>query len=117
MHTTGDGLVIPPNESAYADAVRAAGERGMLRQVFVHRAGHCTFTPAETVAAVEVMIKRLDTRRWDDAALNPAALNASAGGLDESLNAFFGAAAPPAFIDFKPALFPRPFAKGSALPG
>ena len=115
MHTTGDGLVIPPNESAYADAVAAAGASPMLRQVFVHRAGHCTFTPAETVAAVQVMIKRLDTGRWDENALRPTALNASARGQDESLNVFFGAAAPPAFIDFKPAPFPRPFAKGSAL--
>ena len=116
MHTTGDGLVIPPNESAYADVVGAAGQSAMLRQVFVHRAGHCSFTPAETVAAVQVMIKRLDTGRWDDAALQPAALNASARGQDESLNAFFGAAAPPAFIEFRPAPFPRPFPKGSALP-
>ena len=117
MHTTGDGLVIPPNESAYADAVGAAGDSGMLRQVFVHRAGHCTFTPAETIAAVQVMLRRLDTGHWDDAALKPAALNATARAQDESLNAFFGAATPPAFIDFNPAPFPRPFAKGSAIPG
>ena len=116
MHTTGDGLVIPPNESAYADAVGAAGDSGMLRQVFVHRAGHCTFTPAETIAAVQVLLKRLDTGRWDEAALKPAALNATAKAQDESLNAFFGAAAPPAFIDFQPAPFPRPFVKGSAIP-
>jgi pimeloyl-ACP methyl ester carboxylesterase len=117
MHTTGDGLVIPPNESAYADAVGAAGQSGMLRQVFVHRAGHCTFTPAETIAAVQVMLRRLDTGRWDDGALNPAALNESARAQDESLNAFFGAATPPAFMDFSPAPYPRPFAKGSAVPG
>jgi hypothetical protein len=85
----------------------------MLRQVFVHRAGHCTFTPAETIAAVQVMLKRLDTGRWDDAALKPGALNARASAQDDSLNAFFGAATPPAFIAFKPAPFPRPFAKGS----
>jgi len=117
MHTTGDGLVIPPNESAYADAVGAAGKSGMLRQVFVHRAGHCTFTPAETIAAVQVMLMRLDTGRWDDGALKPASLNESARAQDESLNAFFGAATPPVFIDFNPAPYPRPFAKGSALPG
>jgi hypothetical protein len=89
----------------------------MLRQVFVHRAGHCTFTPAETIAAVQVMLRRLDTGHWDDAALKPAALNATARAQDESLNAFLGAATPPAFIDFNPAPFPRPFAKGSAIPG
>jgi hypothetical protein len=89
----------------------------MLRQVFVHRAGHCSFTPAETIAAVQVMLKRLDTGSWDDGALKPAALNATAHAQDDSLNAFFGAGAPPAFIDFTPAPYPRPFAKGSALPG
>ena len=87
-----------------------------LRQTFVHRAGHCAFTPAETIAAAQVLIKRLDTGRWDDAALKPAALNAGAQSLDSSLNAFFGSDAPPAFIDFNPAPFPRPFAKGSPLP-
>src|SRR5207253_9577527 len=39
MHTTGDGLVIPPNESAYGQVVGGAGRQDMLRQVFVHRAG------------------------------------------------------------------------------
>jgi len=63
------------------------------------------------------MLKRLDTGRWDDGALKPAALNASAASRDKSLNTFFGAATPPAFIDFNPAPYPRPFAKGSALPG
>ncbi len=116
MHTTGDGLVIPPNESAYAGAVAAAGDSGLLRQTFVHRAGHCSFTPAETIAATQVLIKRLDTGHWDDAALTPAALNAGARSLDSSLNAFFGAATPPAFTDFSPSPFPRPFAKGSRLP-
>jgi pimeloyl-ACP methyl ester carboxylesterase len=116
MHTTGDGLVIPPNESAYAGVVAAAGDGGLLRQTFVHRAGHCAFTPAETIAAAQVLIKRLDTGRWDDAALKPAALNAGAQSLDSSLNAFFGSDALPAFIDFNPAPFPRPFAKGSPLP-
>jgi pimeloyl-ACP methyl ester carboxylesterase len=116
MHTTGDGLVIPPNESAYAGVVGAAGDNGLLRQTFVHRAGHCAFTPAETIAAAQVLIKRLDTGRWDDAALKPAALNAGAQSLDSSLNAFFGSDAPPAFTDFNPSPFPRPFAKGSPVP-
>src|SRR5260370_28969651 len=44
MHTTGDGLVVVQNESAYADVVKAAGKQNLLRQVFVHRAGHCAFS-------------------------------------------------------------------------
>ena len=84
MHTTGDGLVIPPHESAYAAVVGAAGDSSMLRQTFVHRAGHCAFTDAETIAAAQVLLKRLDTGRWDDAALTPAALNAAAQAQGDS---------------------------------
>jgi pimeloyl-ACP methyl ester carboxylesterase len=116
MHTTGDGLVVPPNEGAYADAVNAAGESALLRQTFVHRAGHCAFTEAETVAAVQVLLKRLDTGVWDDAALQPAALNAAALAQGDLENVFFGAATPPAFVDFSPAPYPRPFAKGALVP-
>lgn len=110
MHTTGDGLVVPPNESAYAGAVSAAGESALLRQTFIHRAGHCAFTEAETVAALQVLLNRLDTGRWDDAALQPAALNASALAQGAAENVFFGAAAAPAFVDFSPAPYPRTFA-------
>jgi hypothetical protein len=109
--------VIPPNEAAYANVVNAAGKGALLRQTFVHRAGHCAFTEAEMVAAVQVLIDRLDTGRWDDAALQPAALNASAraqGGLE---NVFFGGATPPAFVNFSPATYPRPFARGDSIPG
>ena len=116
MHTTGDGLVVPPNESAYANAVSAAGDSALLRQTFVHRAGHCAFTEAETVAAVQALLERLDTGRWDDAALQPSALNAAALAQGDLENVFFGAATPPAFVDFTPTPYPRPFAKGASVP-
>jgi pimeloyl-ACP methyl ester carboxylesterase len=116
MHTTGDGLVIPQNETAYASVVNAAGRQDLLREVFVHRAGHCAFTPAETIALVQAMIDRLDTGHWDDQGLRPAALSASALAQGQSYNSFFGFAVAPAFIDFKPGLYPRPFANGSISP-
>jgi hypothetical protein len=115
MHTTGDGLVIPQEESAYANVVNAAGSGDLLRQVYVHRAGHCTFTPAETIAALQVLLKRLDTGRWENAALQPAALNSQALAQAAALNSFFGYAAPPSFITFSPAPFPRPFTKGAVI--
>jgi hypothetical protein len=116
MHTTGDGLVIPPHESAYASAVATAGDSHLLRQVFVHRAGHCAFTPAEVIAALQVLLKRLDNGGWDDAALKPTALNASAFAQGDLLNAYFGGTAPPAFRDYVPSEYPRPFFKSWALP-
>ncbi len=62
MHTTGDGLVIPQNEQAYASVVRRAGRSFLLRQVFVHRAGHCAFTPAETITAARILLHRMRDR-------------------------------------------------------
>src|SRR6202041_3376337 len=56
MHTTGDGLVINENESAYRTIVDLTGNHRFLRQTFVSRAGHCTFTPAETIAAVGTLL-------------------------------------------------------------
>jgi len=108
MHTTGDGLVVPQNESAYADAVRAAGKQDLLRQVFVHRAGHCAFSAAETIVLIQQMIKRLDTGQWDDAALQPAALNTGAQALGDTyqtVGGFFITA--PAFATFTPGSYPR----------
>ena len=109
MHTTADGLVVPQNETAYAGAVRAAGESDRLRQLFVHRAGHCAFTSAEVIAAIEVMLRRLDTGRWDDYALAPEAMNATAlaqGPADNAIGGLF--AASPAFATFAPGPYLRP---------
>ncbi|HXP20028.1 MAG TPA: prolyl oligopeptidase family serine peptidase [Streptosporangiaceae bacterium] len=104
MHTTGDGLVVPENERAYADVVRQAGNGGLLRQVYVSRAGHCAFTPAETITAVQVLLHRLSTGHWDSDSLSPASMNAAAATLPSVDNPL-----PPAFIQFKPTRYLRPF--------
>jgi pimeloyl-ACP methyl ester carboxylesterase len=103
LHTTGDGLVEVTDENAYASVVRSAGDNSMLRQVFVHRAGHCTFTPAETISAFQTLINRLDTGRWEDST-SPDAMNASATALGSPFNV-----APASLIDFHPDKFLRPF--------
>ena len=111
MHTTGDGLVVPENEQAYRSAVDRAGRGNLLRQVFVHRAGHCAFTPAETVTAVQTLENRLASGRWH--VPGPAAMNAQAAALGPQLNIFSsgGAVAPtaPAFLSYSPARYLRPF--------
>jgi pimeloyl-ACP methyl ester carboxylesterase len=101
LHTTGDGLVVNQNESAYKDVVREAEDSGLLRRTFVHRAGHCTFTPAETVTALDKLIERLDTGKWPD--LDASTLNTEAAALGP-LNI-----APPSFLRFQPAPFLRLF--------
>jgi hypothetical protein len=113
MHTTGDGLVVPENEQAYASVVRRAHRSALLRQVFVARAGHCAFTPAETITAAKSLLRRLRTGHWDNPALRPAAMNARATALGPSYNIFAsGSNVVPtaaAFTRFHPSVYPRPF--------
>src|SRR5262249_39731627 len=45
MHTTGDGLVPVEDEKAYSMTVHKALDSAFLHETFVHRAGHCEFTP------------------------------------------------------------------------
>src|SRR5437667_8908873 len=72
--------------------------------------GHCTFTAAETIAALQALIQRLDTGSWQG--LDPEDLNTAAKRLGAAYNVFFGVPnpkTPPAFIDYAPAPFLRPF--------
>ena len=101
LHTTGDGLVEVTDEQAYASVVNSAGKSRLLRQSYVERAGHCTFTPAETISAFKTLVKRVDTGRWQGT--DAASLNTAAAALG-TLNV-----APPSFIRFHPAPFLRPF--------
>jgi pimeloyl-ACP methyl ester carboxylesterase len=111
LHTTGDGLVVVQNESAYKEVVDERGNGEFLRRTFVSRAGHCAFTPAETIAAVETLISRLDTGRWHD--VDAADLNTAATALGPAFNIFSGTqgivATPPAFVEFEPSPYLRPF--------
>jgi hypothetical protein len=92
-------LVPVQVEHAYRDAV---GSSALLRQAFVHRAGHCTFTTGEMLAALRALEGRISTGRWPDTSAN--ALNRAASDLDPS--------ATPAYIGYRPAPYPRPFNLG-----
>jgi pimeloyl-ACP methyl ester carboxylesterase len=108
IHTTGDGLVNPEDEQAYRQAVDRAGDQRLLRQVYVARAGHCAFTPAEIITAIGVLLDRMGTGRWH--VLSPAGMNAAATALGPQF-ATIGTPAitAPAFTQFRPAPYPRPF--------
>jgi hypothetical protein len=117
MHTVGDGLVVPQDETAYGDVVRAAGKQDLLRQLFVRRAGHCAFSAAETIMAIEAMVARVDSGNWGGPALAPGTLNDGALALGDSYQTVGGfLKSPPAFENFTPGPYPRPFAKGSPIP-
>ncbi len=101
MHSDGDGLVIPDNEHAYADVVAWAGHSDLLRQLTVHRGGHCTFTVAETMVALDVLEQRIDSGRWPD--VSPDALNAATDAMPAPLRMTrTGEAMASAFFDFEP---------------
>lgn len=108
VHTDGDGLVTPDHQRAYADVVRHAGQSDFLRQVYIHRAGHCTFTFAETLTALDVLVERIDGGSWPR--LSTEALNAAAATLgpeDNTLPA--GAPTDPGFFDYRPPPFRRQY--------
>lgn len=107
LHTDSDGLVTPDNERAYADVVDQAGNHDLLRQLYVHRGGHCTFTFAEIRTALEVLVERIDRGDWGD--LDPDTLNAAAGqlGCGSNVLAETGKPMEAGFVDFKPQPFPR----------
>jgi len=113
IHTIGDPLVMVQNEDAYARTVADAGNTGFLRQAFTARGGHCTFTPAETVAALHALLFRIDHGAWPQT--TATALNAVATALGPDLNVHFDDATgtlvptPPAYAAFDPTRFLRPF--------
>jgi hypothetical protein len=112
MHTTGDGLVENQDEQSYAKVVTQAGDAKLLRQIFVHRAGHCSFTPAETLTALSTLLHRVNTGKWSDTD-DVGGLNQAAAALGPSLNIFStggpSVATAPAFVAFDPTKFLRPF--------
>jgi pimeloyl-ACP methyl ester carboxylesterase len=113
MHTTGDGLVVPQNEQAYASVVRRAGDSRRLRQIFVSRAGHCAFTPAETITAAKDLLTRLRTGHWNNQALRPVDLNGAAAHLGPQYNIFASGSSvvptAPAFTRYHVTRYLRPF--------
>jgi hypothetical protein len=115
MHTTGDGLVVNQNEQAYWNVVSDAGDTSLLRETFVHRAGHCAFTPAETITAFQTLIARLNSGHWNDST-DPALMNGEARALGPGANVFQVGGSlvptPPAFLRFHPTSFLRPFDRG-----
>jgi hypothetical protein len=111
LHTDGDGLVPVEDEQAYLATATEAGNKALVHDVFVHRAGHCTFTPAETVAAVEVLFTRLSTGKWKG--LSVTALDNVAIDLGPSYNYLYlnnqYVYTSPAFETYKSPKFLRPF--------
>jgi hypothetical protein len=94
MHTIGDPQVVASQIQVYNDQIRRNRLTPLYRSGYVDREGHITFTVAEYAAAMEVMMRRLDTGQWPDT--SALSMNALAG----ALNAGTGAQAQARFIEF-----------------
>jgi pimeloyl-ACP methyl ester carboxylesterase len=109
MHTEGDGLVAVEEERAYKTVVKEADDSALLRQTFVHRAGHCEFSPAETIVAMQTLQLRMAKGKWKD--LTEKDLNNEAAALGSEFNVINdnGTVVPaaPAFDLFHPLQFLR----------
>ncbi|MFG2650415.1 alpha/beta hydrolase family protein [Streptomyces sp. NPDC048436] len=103
IHTTGDALVPVQVENAYQRAVAGAGRTPLLRQAYTENAGHCTFSPAEQLAALHTIEHRVTTGHWGDT--SPLALNSRAHQADPTTAARFAA--------YRPGPYPRQSYTGS----
>jgi pimeloyl-ACP methyl ester carboxylesterase len=111
VHTSGDDIANVQMEQAYGAIVHASHHDSLLRETFVHRAGHCNFTSAENIVALDTLIRRLDTGEWQGT--DAKTLNTAASSLPMAYDDIFGPGTqpllPPAFFDYVPAPFLRPF--------
>ncbi|HET9139173.1 alpha/beta hydrolase [Actinophytocola sp.] len=106
IHTTHDVLAPVQVEEDYAESVRHSGENALLRQAFVHRLGHCAFTPAELVASVQALEQRVRAGHWTPA-VRPDRLDAAAERLNLGGAEFLEAYRPAEWLGDR----------GGALPG
>ncbi len=110
IHTDNDPLVDVEQEQSYSSAVHRAGDSTLLRQAFVNRAGHCTFSPAEQIAALQTLLDRVQAPSWSQIRTDASALNSRAQALGPQLNVIAAnTPAGPSYERFSPAHFLRPF--------
>jgi pimeloyl-ACP methyl ester carboxylesterase len=84
VHTVSDQLAPTPFEATYARRVALAGSSPLLRQVYANAIGHCNFTDADMVAAVDAMNNVVAQRHWNPG-VTVTALNDAANALDPAL--------------------------------
>lgn len=120
MHTLVDPYGYVNQDQGYAQAFADAGTSAQLRQLFVGRAGHCEFTAAETISAIQVLLERIETGIWPSTQAAP--MNERAGVLGGHFNKFVGLSAQccraqaSGFVDFSVPRFPRNFNTHSVNP-
>ncbi len=110
MHTTGDGLTPPQVQQWYASQVAHNGDPSQLRQLYVHRGGHCSITESEEIA-IQAIVQRIDTGHWGD--MDPATLTTQAAAFGPEYQTVHNAfnrlqpVSPVGFTDYDPGRYPR----------
>ncbi len=99
VHTTGDALIPAQAQSALQRAVTAAGSAPLLRQAYTDNAGHCTFSAAEQLAALNTLEDRLTTGKWHG--IDAKSLNARATKADPT--------SPTRYVTYRPTSYLRPY--------
>ena len=84
VHTVSDQLAPVPFEATYAQRVALAGSAPLLRQVYANAIGHCNFTDADMVAAIDAMSNVVNVRHWTSG-VTVTSLNDAANALDPTL--------------------------------
>jgi pimeloyl-ACP methyl ester carboxylesterase len=112
VHTVGDGLAPPEHERQYADQVGRNGDPAQLRQLYIPRGGHCTFTASEELVALQVLLDRLEGGQWPST--DPEVLTRAArafGAAYQTVHLPTGHYQPvtPGFTDFAPGPYLRPY--------
>jgi pimeloyl-ACP methyl ester carboxylesterase len=88
LNGVGDQISTVAQQQEYEERITQAGNASLLRQTYVGSAGHCNFTTAETLAATQVLLDRLDTGHWSS--VSAAQLNRAATALDMGAARFLG---------------------------
>ncbi len=111
MHTTGDGGVPVEHEREYGDRVHRGAGSDNLRQMYVTRGFHCTFSPAEVLVTLDALVRRVTTGNWGDT--SPTAMNTAATAYPAPARQVWSwwdnswAAMAPGFVAYRPHRLPR----------
>jgi len=112
LHSTGDGGATPGQERWYADQVQRSGDPRQLRQLYVDRGMHCSFSAAEEIVVMRALFERIDTGRWPDTSPRRMTEAARALGPRYELVLDFGTfqdlPVTPQFHHYEPPQFLRP---------
>jgi pimeloyl-ACP methyl ester carboxylesterase len=112
LHSLGDGGAVPDHERWYAEQVRRSSGGDRLRQLYVDRGMHCSFSAADEIVALRTLFERIDSGRWPDT--SPQRLNDAVSALGNGYQRVLDFATfqdqpmPPAFTRFLPAQPLRP---------